>query len=683
MKRFKKISIKTLSVFLAVLIAVISLPLNAMAEGVSSLLDSLDDPIHISESKIFELKEARNASTKTFRLEDGSYYLAQYDSDVHYVDDNGEWQDIDNTLSKSGGEIITKNEKIKFAKKTTGNGEIFTLHNGNKKLSLSLDDAKKRIYGKITNNESTLPEDATELQKMTVLDKISASVLYEDILDGVDLEYVINGSSVKENIIVKEKAEAYSYSFTLSLNNLYAELNSLGEVEIKAADSGECVYLIPAPVMWDSAEVVSDKVTPSLTYLENGKYTLTISADSEWMNSNERVYPITIDPPLYTNTNSQITDIYVSSSGTTVDSEILKVKTSTYSYWKLATLPTLPESAYITNAEFTMESSVNANTDAYIAVYGVKSAWSSSLTWSQINSVTNPKGKLADNYTDFQRIEYTTENGHSGGDGQYTWNVTPIVKEWYSGNNYGLAFAIVPQTSITGEPTFRSNNYESATERPKLCISYRDMKGLESYWSFTSQSAGFAGTSYINNATGALTLAIPTLTSTDALMPITPTLYYNSCVTPTYGGGSSTAYEPFGYGVNLNILETVNRREQYYYWTDGDGTDHYFTEKEDGSGYMDEDGLKLEMSFDDNYVCRITDSDNNVREFHSPNDDDSYLLSSITDKSGNKVGFLYNSAGLPTTVLLKPNGHTSGTTQLTLSYNESSVLTDVRNPTAN
>ena len=109
-------------------------------------------------------------------------------------------------MSVSGNEITTDNAKIKFAKKITGNDNIFTLHKGNKKLTLSLNDAIKNTEGKITNVDSELTDDATELQKMTTLNKISASVIYGDILSGVDLEYVIHGSNVKENIIVKEKS---------------------------------------------------------------------------------------------------------------------------------------------------------------------------------------------------------------------------------------------------------------------------------------------------------------------------------------------------------------------------------------------------------------------------------------------------------------------------------------------
>ena len=174
-------------------------------EGESVIVNSADTFSEELNHDIVEIVDMRTSTDKYFRLDDGTYYIAHYNSDVHYLADNGVWQNIDNSLSISGSEITTSDAKIKFAKKTTGNGELFTLHDGNHKLSLSLRNANKKIEGVITNSEAEFDENTTQLQKMTTLDKISASVRYNNILENIDLEYVIKGSSVKENIIVKSK----------------------------------------------------------------------------------------------------------------------------------------------------------------------------------------------------------------------------------------------------------------------------------------------------------------------------------------------------------------------------------------------------------------------------------------------------------------------------------------------
>ena len=173
----------------------------------------------------------------------------------------------------------------------------------------------------------------------------------------------------------------------------------------------------------------------------------------------------------------------------------------------------------------------SAQVDGYVAAYEVLSDWNSSLTWNLANSATNPAGQLAGTFTDYVHV-YTEQDNNNyfypNGD-TFSWNITPIVKKWYEGNNYGVSFAAPSEESFTGIAKFLSNDYSVNSVRPSLCITYSDMKGLEDYWTYTFQDAGFAGSGYVNSATGNLSWTIPTLTTTDALMPLTPTLVYNFC----------------------------------------------------------------------------------------------------------------------------------------------------------
>ena len=294
MKRLKKISFKSLCVFMSLLMVLLSFPLTVFAQEVAKQAEESHDAE--PNADIIELLDQRTADTKYFRLPDGTYYAAQYETDVHYLDENGVWQDIDNTLTEDGSEITTSNAKIKFAKKTNGSEELFTLHDGNRKLTFTLNGANKKVKGQITNYEAELDEEATELQKMTTLEKISASVKYEEILSGTDLEYIVSGSKIKEYIIVKEASDSYVYTFTMKLNNLTATQNSVGEILIADSSTGDVAYVIPAPMMWDAANVHSEAVALQLCETGNGEYTLTLTADSAWMNAEERAYPVTVDP---------------------------------------------------------------------------------------------------------------------------------------------------------------------------------------------------------------------------------------------------------------------------------------------------------------------------------------------------------------------------------------------------
>ena len=112
MKKSKfKPTLKAVAFLLAVIVVIMSLPLSALALGLGNDSQSLPDTIEKS-GEIFELTDRRTETTKTFRLEDGSCYLAQYDTAIHYLDEDGVWQDIDNTLAASGSDITTSDAKI-------------------------------------------------------------------------------------------------------------------------------------------------------------------------------------------------------------------------------------------------------------------------------------------------------------------------------------------------------------------------------------------------------------------------------------------------------------------------------------------------------------------------------------------------------------------------------------------
>ena len=147
-----------------------------VADAFSSYIDEKDSGEHLGETavndiEIYEAEELREESAKHFRLPDGSYVAAQYAYPVHTMDENGVWQDIDNTLALgTNGMYGTSDSRIKFAKKITGNETLFTLKDKNTKVLMSLAGASKGIVGTVTNGDDA--EEATELQKLMHLEKL-------------------------------------------------------------------------------------------------------------------------------------------------------------------------------------------------------------------------------------------------------------------------------------------------------------------------------------------------------------------------------------------------------------------------------------------------------------------------------------------------------------------------------
>ncbi|MBQ8380701.1 MAG: RHS repeat-associated core domain-containing protein, partial [Clostridia bacterium] len=682
MKKTKPYSSKPIprliSFFLSVLIIFYAIPSIVFAE-VADAIESIpaaaeekasDSSLALTYTgEAYEIEEAREESAKHFHLEDGSYIAAQYPYPVHYVSDSGELTDIDNALTESSGEFSNKNERIKFAKKITGSSELFTLHEGNTKIRLSLIGAIKGTAGSVTNGSDA--EDATVLQKLLNLERLSASVLYKDILNGVDLEYVASSLNIKENIIVKKRMESYSFSFELKLNGLTAELSDDGNVYIKEENEASVKYTIPAPIVFDASGnyAPSELSSYSLSNGGNGKYILTVTADSAWMNSDERAYPITVDPALKS-VNSSVLDTSVSSytpDDPLGDQDMIHVSSARVAHWKSTSLPTIPASAYITEGSISLYA--NLSSASYVGAYEVLSNWDESLTYTQYTSTTSPKGNHSQNPVSFNmvRSEY------------YTWNITPLVRKWYAGTNYGVAFDRV--NGLYCSASFISSESAYTDILPYLTISYRDMKGIEDYYTYTSHSLDNGGTGSINLATGQLSFAIPTLTTTDAIMPITPTLVYNSALAgkayiSSYARTAyTTSFMPRGF--KLSICESIISKtytnasgvsETYYVYADADGTEHEFYKSATSSSlYLDEDGLQLFMTppTSSNTAITITDDSKTVKQF-AKQTTTSWILSTVTDRAGNKIT-VTSSSTLPSSLSFTPAGR-SAVTHLKFGY---------------
>ena len=333
--------------------------------------------IYSYEGVAYEAVELREESAKHFHLEDGSYVAAQYAYPVHIADEGGKLIDINNTLAEaSGGVYANPSARIKFAKKITGNGNLFTLHDGNTKLTFSLVGAIKKTAGEVTNGSDA--ECETELQKMMNLEGITSRIIYRDILEGVDVEYVAESLNIKENIIVKQRAEGYSYTFELSLNGLTAALADGGAIVITNTSSGKVQYTIPAPVVYDANYVHAPASAAGYTLLDggNGKYTLTVSVSDEWMNSEDRAYPVTVDPTLGYS-DASYGDTYISQAAPSNiynTNTLLELAPGNVMYWRTSSLTNLPSDSYISGA-FLSYKYYSSTSTASVAAYRVTSSW--------------------------------------------------------------------------------------------------------------------------------------------------------------------------------------------------------------------------------------------------------------------------------------------------------------------
>ena len=142
-----------------------------------------------------------------------------------------------------------------------------------------------------------------------------SKAVYENADKDTDIEYSLAGNNIKENIIIKEKAEEYKYLFALNTQGLklrvsedneslelYTEsVNEDGETKIKTEAT------IPAPFMYDANGESSDDVYFELAPETDGKYTFAVVASADWINEDGRAFPVIIDPQIVTEGAEYIT----------------------------------------------------------------------------------------------------------------------------------------------------------------------------------------------------------------------------------------------------------------------------------------------------------------------------------------------------------------------------------------
>ncbi|MCX8074009.1 MAG: hypothetical protein N2749_00270 [Clostridia bacterium] len=248
-----------------------------------------------------EIVSKRTRNIKEFLNTDNSVTAAIYPYAVHYLKD-GKLVDIDNSLvesTDSQGEKISKIKsnsfKAEFSNKSKDN-KLISLSSDKISLSWSLQGANK--VDKENIELKAAKEDADDQEEMFVKN-IATGLRYKDILKDVDVEYIVESESIKENIVLKStQAIQNKYVFNLDIGNFEAKLNEDKSISIYN-DKDESVSKIESPFMYDSKLEFSDKIYVKLNKVKS-VYTLELIPDKTWLNSSERVFPVTIDPTVMT-----------------------------------------------------------------------------------------------------------------------------------------------------------------------------------------------------------------------------------------------------------------------------------------------------------------------------------------------------------------------------------------------
>ena len=530
-----------------------------------------------------ELRERRAENTKTYENPDHSFTKEIYLSPVHYQTEDGNWEEMDDTLTDVETPSETENAAEKVQKKVA-DASAFINCKGRWQASFApYADAASVVT--IKDGAHTISWHLEQAASSEACRKDTQVLVYPEILPGIDAEYHTAGQAVKENLILKGAAQVpEQFSFLYHAEGLSA-LQHGSQVTFEDADGKE-VFCFTAPLMLDMAGSRSEQLTLHLEEeVAEHTWRITLTPDHSWLRDASRIYPVMVDPITTSSLKrEEIEDTHVDSLnyGTNYQNSIY-LKTMggdniQRSFLKFK-LPELKTGDMLIGAHLMMVSLAENKKSRTIEVHRVKQSWSSAtLDW-------NNRPTCDETIED--RLTYT------GDEIKYvTLDITNLVKNWYiNGGNYGLM--VKDAYEFSGYTEFLSSDCHDGFKemRPHISLTYMNYSGLEDYWSYHSQDAGRAGAVHVNDCNGNLILIRSDMATGGSRMPMSVAHVYNT--------NDRTEDVGYGYGFRLNYHQTIAKKTigttDYYEYVDADGTKCYFYYDKEKKEWKDELGKELTL----------------------------------------------------------------------------------------
>lgn len=501
--------IRICSVLLALILAFSSLPLSVIAENTISFHDKnqviLDQNFTTETTdesdNVFIVQEdttKRGEFEKHYICSDGTYVVASYAEAIHYKDDNGEWADVDNRpVQTAKGDYTTRNGDFGISvPSSTGDGHLMRMDKGEHSLSWTLSANKKAGTIKMDSNVSTMAQKPVQSQTMQVgtakrpeiivsnteqprenhkvlrdeatfdLPNVSGKVRYDDLFgagEGVSVVYTTYRNKIEEDIYIEKPTDITSFSMEVEAPDLIPRLNADNSVDFLDND-GEMCYHVGIPYMMDADFAVLNDI--ETTVIRSGDtWIITYTPNAEWFTSEDRVYPILLDPSITTNEyRTNIQDTYVEDGNSTVHSseQLLYINGGTgnrKAVIRFLTLPAIDDTMPLISANLTLYSQYSPFSDV-----SLKLSYTRDNVSTSISSYTYA---VAANATSL----YTSYGTLVTGSTSVTFNLTNCIYEMYESGRDDLILGYSNESDTTFCYPFHSVD-TTTNYKPTLKVVY-------------------------------------------------------------------------------------------------------------------------------------------------------------------------------------------------------------------
>lgn len=430
----------------------------------------LKDPDVYEEKESFDSKkeiiEKRTEYSKTYKLSNGSYVTEQFFEPIHKKV-NGQWIDIDDTLSQKNG--LFRSSKKEFS-------------NDDGIMPSTFDENGININDDI---EITFPEKNTA--DISVKEN---AILYNQIEQNIDLQYNVRSNHIFQNIqFYSDENAKFSYQIHTSLK-VEKEEDSIRFTDTESKKN----YTLKAPILKDNSGNASMKVEMSLENKGNGDYSITYIADQEFMGDKERAYPVNMMSSVEDSTEQMVDSSYIRSGSPNItslydhllvgydkdgtvsglgDPTIIGIARAFFTF----PIPEIGEHKIITNAYLTLDK---------FSDYG-------DLEVDQID-VYDTNTKVDTNHVTWanqpKNMTKISSNTNLKGTSYKMFDITEAANKMYKGTPTSIMLRAADESDSKYMLSFHS---ESTGYRPRVRVEYRDdydvdpninIDNLEEYFRF-------------------------------------------------------------------------------------------------------------------------------------------------------------------------------------------------------
>lgn len=461
-----------------------------VSSSVSGISDAVISAEDVSKRGEFE---------KHYLLSDGSFVAVSYPEAVHYLTDDGVWEEVDNRLlydndvsrivngesdfAVSFADSPAENylAALSYAGRTFSWGLSITKSENGKTVQLNnfasdkarIVSAEKIIRSgeKVSSEASVLGKkisDAEVFENAKISGKLRYSKLFSDAPE-ISADYSVYHNKIEEDIFINAPTDIRSFTMNIQSGGLLVCLNDDGSVDF-LDENGDMQYHIGIPYMEDANGDVLNDIDVSVK--QNGNAcTVTYTPDESWLTSSDREYPILLDPSVTTKEyNSNIVDTYVYEGNTANHSSEQKLFFGVKSgkihrvYLKINNLPSIAAGSPILSAKMTLSFWAGTSTGKTAEVYKAAGAWNpSEITYAGQPGYISSSRLIS--------LPFSASNKTMTFD--LTDDIAKLYDDYYADENFGYVIKYSDETLNNPDyNTFYATDATLSDKRPVMTVVY-------------------------------------------------------------------------------------------------------------------------------------------------------------------------------------------------------------------